>query len=120
MTPNERPAPLIVDAPAAPWDDHPRFPGIRMQQLLTSQDNPRASVSRVHVPPGGVVGWHSHPGQVETVYVLSGKSTLTLGEQAHPFVAGQIVAIPPGLDHTLRNDGPEDVELLCFFTPPVS
>jgi len=29
------------------------------------------------------------------------------------------VAIPPAFDHTLRNDGPEDVELLCFFTPPV-
>ena len=119
MTQPERPLGPIVDAPAIPWNDHPRFPGIRMQQLLTALDNPRASFSRVHVPPGGVVGWHSHLEQVETVYVLSGQSTLTLGEQEHPFGGGQIVAIPPAVDHTLRNDGPEAVELLCFFTPPV-
>jgi len=119
MTQHNRSLGPIVDAPAIPWKDHPRFPGIRMQQLLTALDNPRASVSRVHVPPGGVVGWHSHLEQVETVYVLSGQSTLTLGEQEHLFGAGQIVAIPPALDHTLRNDGPEVVELLCFFTPPV-
>jgi quercetin dioxygenase-like cupin family protein len=118
MTEHERSLPLIVDAPAVPWKDHPRFPGIRMQQLLTPQDNRGASVSRVRVPPGGVVGWHSHPEQVETVYVLAGRSTLTLGEQANPFAAGQIVAIPPALVHTLRNEGAETVELLCFFTPP--
>jgi quercetin dioxygenase-like cupin family protein len=119
MTQPERPEGTIVDAPAIAWSDHPRFPGIRMQQLLTAGDNPRASVSRVHVPPGGVVGWHTHREQVETVYVLSGQCALTLGELEHPFGAGQIVAIPDALDHMLRNDGPEDVELLCFFTPPI-
>jgi quercetin dioxygenase-like cupin family protein len=70
MTQHERSVPSIVDAPGLPWKDHPRFPGIRMQQVLTAQDNPWASASRVQVPPGGVVGWHCHPGQVETVYGL--------------------------------------------------
>jgi quercetin dioxygenase-like cupin family protein len=56
---------------------------------------------------------------VETVYVLAGESVLTLGETETPFAAGQIVAIPAELPHTLRNDGPEMVELLCFFTPPL-
>jgi quercetin dioxygenase-like cupin family protein len=120
MTHHEHPTPRIVDAPITSWVDHPRFPGIRMQQLLTSQDNPGASVSRVRVPPGGVVGWHSHREQVETVYVLSGRSMLTLGAQEHPFGAGEIVAIPAALEHTLRNEGTEAVELLCFFTPPVA
>ena len=63
-----------------PWVAHPRFAEISMRQLLTSRDNPLASVSRVRVPPGGVIGWHHHAIQTETVYVLSGQSTLTLGE----------------------------------------
>jgi quercetin dioxygenase-like cupin family protein len=111
-------APRIVDESATVWTDHSRFPGVRMKELLSSRDNAQASVSRVQVPPGGVVGWHDHPGQVETVYVLQGKSILTLGAEPLSFGAGEIVAIPTGLEHSLRNEWTETVELLCFFTPP--
>jgi quercetin dioxygenase-like cupin family protein len=103
-----------------PWVAHSRFAEISMRQLLTSRDNPLASVSRVRVPPGGVIGWHHHATQIETIYVLSGQSILTLGETPIPFGAGHIVAIPPATQHTLVNEGPLPVELLCFFTPPVS
>jgi quercetin dioxygenase-like cupin family protein len=109
----------VADEANAAWAAHPRFAGIQMKQLLTSADSPTASVSRVRVPPGGVIGWHHHAGQVETVYILAGESVLTLGDQETPFAAGQIVAIPSELPHTLRNEGPETVELLCFFTPPL-
>jgi len=111
--------PPIVDESQTDWNPHPRFAGIQMKQLLTSADNAAASISRVQVPPGCVIGWHHHAGQVETVYVLAGEGVLTLGEQEAPFSAGQTVAIPSELDHTLRNDGVETLELLCVFTPPL-
>jgi quercetin dioxygenase-like cupin family protein len=110
----------IIDESALEWRDHPRFSGIRMKQMLTAAANPQASVSRVQVPPGGVIGWHNHSQQMETVYVLAGRSVLTLGEIEMPFAAGRIVAIPSGLEHTLRNAGLDVVELLCFFTPPLA
>jgi quercetin dioxygenase-like cupin family protein len=109
----------VVAEEQAPWTAHPRFADILMKQMLTSATNPLASVSRVRVPPGGVSGWHQHAAQTETVYVLAGESTLTLGETPVSFGAGQIVAIPPATRHTLTNDGAELVELLCFFTPPI-
>ena len=102
------------------WDPHPRFPAIRMKQLMTPASNPHASISRVQVPPGGIIGWHQHATQIETVYVLAGASTLTLGETSTSFASGQIVAIPATIRHTLVNDGAETVELLCIFTPPIS
>jgi quercetin dioxygenase-like cupin family protein len=108
----------VVAEEQVPWVTHPRLAEISMRQLLTSSDNPLASVSRVRMPPGGVIGWHPHATQTETVYVLGGSSTLTLNETPMPFVAGQIVAIPPATEHILINDGFEPVELLCFFTPP--
>lgn len=114
----QQPIQVVHDEEIA-WAPHPRFSSIRMKPLLTSLANPLASVSRVQVPPGGVIGWHQHAAQTETVYVLAGESTLTLGQALFPFGAGQIVAIPPGTEHTLRNDSPDPVELLCFFTPPV-
>ena len=91
-----------------------------MKLLLTGADNALANVSLVRVPPGGVVERHVHPTQVETVYLLTGQSLLTLGEAEAPLNAGQIVAIPMGLEHALRNAGTETVDLLAFFTPPIT
>lgn len=113
------PAPL-ADASAVEWRQHPRFPGIAFKTLLTAAHNPFANVNLVQVPPGGVIGRHYHPKEVETVYVLAGQSVLTLGEVELPFRVGQVVAIPIGLEHALHNTGGEPVELLTFFTPPIA
>ena len=119
MTEHAQPPAQVVNGEEIAWTAHPRFSDILMKQMLTSAVNPLASVSRVRVPPGGVIGWHQHATQTETVYVLAGDSMLTLAESPVRFGAGQIVAIPPTMQHTLVNDGAEPVELLCFFTPPV-
>ena len=119
MTEHAQPPAQVVNGEEIAWTTHPRFTDIQMKQMLTSAANPLASVSRVRVPPGGVIGWHQHAAQTETVYVLTGDSTLTLGESSVRFCAGQIVAIPPTMQHTLLNESSEPVELLCFFTPPV-
>ena len=57
--------------------------------------------------------------QVETVFILAGKSELVLGDRRMPFNAGAIVAIPKGLEHELHNVGDDAVELLAIFTPPI-
>ncbi|MFN2165692.1 MAG: cupin domain-containing protein [Anaerolineae bacterium] len=111
--------PAIVDPEGIPWAGHPRFENILMKPLITSATHDLASVARVHVPPEGVIGLHIHTREVEVVYVLSGESVLTLGSADASFCAGQVVAIPAGLEHGLRNVGDEPVELLTFFTPPI-
>ena len=109
----------IVDATAIEWGEHPRVAGIYVKKLLTADENPLANVNLVKVPEGGVVGHHIHVDQVETVYVLKGQCVLTIGENETPFRAGQIVALLAGVEHELRNVGPEPVELITFFTPPI-
>lgn len=111
--------PRIVDAGSTEWGLHPRFAGILMKPLLTPADNALANVGMVRVPPGREVGRHRHPTQVETVYLLQGQSVLTVGDSDMPLEAGQIVAIPIGIEHALRNVGTEPVDLLAFFTPPI-
>jgi quercetin dioxygenase-like cupin family protein len=120
MIPKTTSISLIVDPGLIEWAGHPRFDGIAMKTLINSAGNPLAGVNLVHVPPGGIIGRHHHVQETETVYVLVGQSTLTLADTDFPFAAGQIVAIPAGLEHALRNNGLEGVELLCIFTPPLS
>lgn len=119
MSQKSQPPAAIISPDDLAWESHPRFAGIAMKSLITSATNPQASVSRVDVPPGGVIGRHIHPQEIETVYVLAGQSLLSLGDADYPFGAGQIVAIPAGLEHGLRNAGQETVQLLTFFTPPI-
>jgi len=102
------------------WQEHARFPGISMKSLLTPADNPFASVNVIQVPPGGEVGRHRHAQQFETVWVIRGNAILTLDQTEVSLRDGQIIAIPIGLEHELRNDGSALVELLTFFSPPLT
>jgi quercetin dioxygenase-like cupin family protein len=113
-------APRVVDLLAGEWQEHTRFPGIQMQGLLTRLDNPFANVNAVRVESGCRIGRHHHAAQVETVWVIRGNPILTLDQTEVSLRDGQIIAIPIGLEHALRNEGPALVELLTFFTPPLA
>ncbi len=74
-----------------------------------------------------IAGMVSEP--VVTVFVIEepemvpnsdDESMLTLAGAEMPFNAGQIVALPAGVEHELRNAGSEPVVLITFFTPPIS
>ncbi len=110
----------VADKEAGDWKDHPRFRGVQVKNLLTTADNVWANVNVVRVPPGREIGMHGHSEQVETIHVLAGESILTVCGAERRFCAGQIVAVPVSVAHSLRNDGQEMVELLTIFTPPLS
>lgn len=112
-------APSIIDPAALPIAEHPRFAGIAMQQVFTQADHAFASVGLVFVPPGGVIGLHIHPQEIEVVHIRAGRAILTTEGVERLFSAGQFVAIPIGMEHGLRNAGEETVELITFFTPPI-
>jgi hypothetical protein len=69
----ERNIPL-ADGTAIPWEEHPRIKNVFMKSLLTSADNPLANISLVKVPVGASVSRHLHANEVETVYLLAGRS----------------------------------------------
>jgi len=112
--------PRVADLTTGEWQEHNRFPGIYIKGLLTQADNPLASINVVQVPPGGKIGRHRHAQQLETVWVIRGNAILTLDQTEVPIIDGQIIAIPIGLEHALRNEGQAVVELLTFFTPPLT
>jgi quercetin dioxygenase-like cupin family protein len=112
--------PRVADLNAGEWQEHLRFPGIYMKGLLFSADNPFASVNVVRVPSGGMIGRHQHTAQLETVWVIKGNAILTVEETDISLKAGQIIALPIGLEHALRNESQTVVELLTFFTPPLT
>lgn len=74
-----------------------------------------AVIARVEVAPGGVAGWHTHPGD-EISYVAEGEATLLIAGQApRKVAAGEGFVIPAGVVHNARNDSANPVKLVGVY-----
>lgn len=98
---------------------HPNHNLFFLRDVVTAAQNPALSVHRGRIEPGGEIVPHTHEGQTETFYILSGDVVCTRGKEEIPLSAGCCVVAPPGLRHGLKNTGEEPVELLALFTPPL-
>jgi quercetin dioxygenase-like cupin family protein len=71
-----------------------------------------AVVARVEVAPGGVAGWHTHPGD-EISYVMEGTATLMLPDSS--WISAGEGFDPPGVVHNARNDGASATKLVGVY-----
>ena len=80
-----------------------------------SVPNREAVIARVEVAPGGVAGWHTHPGD-EISYVTEGEATLMVaGQPPRKVAAGQGFVIPAGVVHNAKNEGATPVRLVGVY-----
>ncbi len=74
----------------------------------------------ISILAGQLRGQHQHPGKTEWLYVFHGQGQLFWRTRDHDLqqrlLSGNrtLVVIPPGMPHTLRNDGPEPLYLLAW------
>ena len=74
-----------------------------------------AVVARVEVSPGGIAGWHTHPGD-EISYVTEGEATLMVaGQPPRKVAAGDAFVIPAGVVHNAKNDGATPTKLIGVY-----
>ena len=74
-----------------------------------------AVIARVEVAPGGVAGWHTHPGD-EISYVTDGEATLLVaGQPPRKVAAGEGFVIPAGTVHNAKNDGTVPTKLVGVY-----
>jgi quercetin dioxygenase-like cupin family protein len=93
-------------------------PGLT-RTIVTKADvsvpNREAVVARVEVAPGGVAGWHTHPGD-EISYVIDGEATLMIaGQPPRKVAAGEGFVIPAGVVHNAKNDGATAIKLVGVY-----
>jgi quercetin dioxygenase-like cupin family protein len=74
-----------------------------------------AVVARVEIAPGGVAGWHTHPGD-EISYVMDGAATLMIaGQPPRQVSAGEGFVIPAGVVHNAKHDGASPIRLVGVY-----
>ncbi len=97
------------------------LPGRDWYFYIGPENSPARNVSvGVSVfPPGSAPAGHVHEAQEETIYVTSGRGRLVTPEATADLQPGVVVFIPVGTFHATESDGPDPLELVCLFSPPV-
>lgn len=70
-------------------------------------------------PAGSRPTGHVHETEEETIYCIAGRGRLVTDAGTAEFEPGVTVHVSPGTFHATESDGPEPLQLLCIFTPPV-
>ena len=70
-------------------------------------------------PAGSAPKGHIHPTQEETIYIIRGRGRLVTDIGTAELEPGVAVFIPMGVHHATESDGPDPLELVSVFSPPV-
>ena len=99
------------------------LPGRRLRWLVNEDllGSKYASVCLIRVAAGETVRpAHSHPNGEEVIHIITGNGRVMVEGQVSPVQAGSTVLFRQGAVHMLRNDGTEEMKVICFFAPPTN
>jgi quercetin dioxygenase-like cupin family protein len=92
--------------------------GITVRWVISEKDGADNFSMRVfEVEPGGYSPYHKHPWEHE-VFILGGKGLLVQGGKEFPLSKGDVIFIPPGEEHQLKNSSGEPLEFICLIPNP--
>ena len=97
------------------------LPGRDWHTYIGPQNTPteRVSMGVSVFPPGAKPLGHVHDTQEETIYCAAGRGRIVTPEATAEIERGVTVWVSVGTFHATESDGPEPLELVCFFCPPV-
>jgi mannose-6-phosphate isomerase-like protein (cupin superfamily) len=76
--------------------------------------NSRVVLGRVILEPGDAHPANSHNDEEEYYYIVRGSGMIQLDESEYSIEAGDVVQIPAGTRHGIRNSGKNPIEYLYF------
>ena len=99
------------------------LPGRSLKWLITAENklSSNFSLNTVVIKPGNTVKpAHAHPKMEELIYIISGKGKVYIDGHVDEVRAGTVVLFKPGSIHMVRNDGEENMKIICVFIPPAT
>ncbi len=104
-----RPSPLSIELQCA-GGDCPLLRGVPQTAGMRS--------GFVRLKSGETVGWHTTGGNEESLVILHGRGEARIeGRAAQPFIAPELVYIPPVTRHNVANTGSELLEYVYVVAP---
>lgn len=92
--------------------------GCYILEHLNDPADREASIARARVPPGGSTRRHRLIATTERYFVLQGRGSAEVGDDAAVTIApGDVVLIPAGVSQRVTNLGDDDLIFLAVCTP---
>jgi mannose-6-phosphate isomerase-like protein (cupin superfamily) len=86
--------------------------------LARSKDTPRFNLAVIEIQPRrGGPPIHAHTDEDDSFYILEGELTFTVEGDEVVAGPGTFVLVPPGLQHTFKNDTDEVVRMVNVHAP---
>jgi mannose-6-phosphate isomerase-like protein (cupin superfamily) len=96
----------------------PLSPESRTQELLTGPPQTGGMRSgRVVLKAGEAMKRHSTHGNEELLVFLSGRAKVVLGSEPVEMAGGEVLYIPPHVEHEVRNDSAGEVRYIYIVAP---
>jgi mannose-6-phosphate isomerase-like protein (cupin superfamily) len=78
------------------------------------------TVTWIEVPPGASEKLHSHEEAEQVYVVVRGNGAMSAAGDTEQLEAGDLAMIPPATDHSIANDGQDELALVSVQSPAVS
>jgi quercetin dioxygenase-like cupin family protein len=88
------------------------------QTIVFRERSSERVAAELFVRAGGFVPPHVHAGQRERFEGVSGELRFRVGRRRQTLGAGEVLELPPGTPHALRNVGREVAHFLIELSPP--
>ncbi|MBQ4425935.1 MAG: cupin domain-containing protein [Lachnospiraceae bacterium] len=67
------------------------------------------------IPPGASIGPHTHEGEFELYYILSGEGVVTDNDETYVMREGDMMQCKSGNSHAVVNEGTEDLVFVAII-----
>ena len=107
---------MVFDIINEEYAVYPNFKGGKKYFSAKMHDDELNRFMQGMLVPGATIGEHTHEGNSEIIYFLSGRGYVIYDGEKIPVSAGQCHYCPKGHTHSLVNDS--DEELVFFAVVP--
>jgi mannose-6-phosphate isomerase-like protein (cupin superfamily) len=78
----------------------------------------RTQLVAMRLGPGEEIGEETHASTDQVFFFIEGRGVATLGGKPFPFSSGEVLCVPAGTLHNIRNTSKTALKLLTLYAPP--
>jgi mannose-6-phosphate isomerase-like protein (cupin superfamily) len=106
----------LADAPVEEWHR------LRAHVLMDAGElgARNLSVTWVTLPAGAEQTMHTHEEGEQAYVVVRGSGSMSVAGDTQQVGEGDLILVPPATEHSVRNDGEEDLACVSIQSPPVA
>jgi quercetin dioxygenase-like cupin family protein len=110
----------VIRSKLVKWYEPPLHTKTIAKDLVTPETagSSNIAVRMFIMEPSATAEKHSHEIMEHAFMILKGEAIVTCGDETHYLKEGDVIYIPPKVEHSFNNTSNEPVIVLALYSPP--